>query len=82
MFSLDNSTGVLRIQSSISNYTNESMVIKIFARDNGIPRLTSQAQLKIYFANVLKSAPIFERPFIKASIAEVKTHLIRSVRLR
>ena len=62
-FSLDNSTGILRIQSSLSNYTNESMIVKIFARDNGFPSLISSAQLKIYFANVLKSAPVFEKTF-------------------
>ena len=71
MFSLENSTGILRIQSSFSNYTNETVAVRVIAHDNGIPKLMSTARLQIYFANVLKSAPVFERPFIKASMKEV-----------
>ena len=71
-FSLDNSTGILRIQSSLSNYTNESIIVKVFARDYGVPSLISSAQLRIYFANVLKSAPVFEKPFVTMTVKEVK----------
>ena len=71
IFSLDNSTGILRLQSNISNFANESMAVNIMARDNGNPSLSVSAFLRIYFANILKSAPIFESPLIKTSINEV-----------
>lgn len=70
-FSLENATGILRINSPISNYTNESLTVNIFARDNGSPSWNTPAKLHIYFANILKSAPIFEKHVFRASIKEV-----------
>lgn len=71
-FSIDNQTGVIRIEKVLDYETikEDDLKFSVFAYDTGIPQLSSECRVHITLINLNDNAPVFNQTDYYASIPE------------
>ncbi|KAK3739519.1 hypothetical protein QZH41_016191, partial [Actinostola sp. cb2023] len=62
-FTIDDSTGAIRVSSPLDRETTPSFALIIEARDGGVPSLSSKCLVNVNITDVNDNAPVFNGPY-------------------